>query len=85
MDLLRDHYYAQVSKWTCKFCRHPHAKRMIEAKLVESLQKKSLNFQIQDLVCEKCKLVKADNMSDICANCSGKFVCKETPEAFMET
>jgi hypothetical protein len=39
-------------------------------------------YQVQDLRCEKCKHIKADNMSEVCTNCSGKFVCLRSAEDF---
>jgi DNA polymerase epsilon subunit 1 len=83
LDLLRDPALAS-SKWACRTCGHGYNKEEIEANLVETLMKKSLNYQLQDLVCKKCNEVKADNMSDICTTCSGLFVCKIPPEEFKK-
>lgn len=52
--------------------------------LVEIIQKKTLSYQLQDLICEKCKLVKAENMNDICPNCSGNYICKMNPIDFKK-
>ena len=36
------------------------------------LQRNSMGFQLQDLVCQKCHMVKADNLSTYCS-CSGEY------------
>jgi DNA polymerase epsilon subunit 1 len=54
----------------------------IEAQLVEMLQRRSLAYQLQDLVCGKCGEVKADNTQLICSTCSGKFQTKILPDEF---
>ena len=40
--------------------------------LLELVQRHSLAYQLQDVVCLKCKLVKADNVAVYCS-CSGTF------------
>jgi len=78
MDLLRDTDLVH-RRWRCKSCEHSYDKGVIEAKLVETVLKRSLCYQLQDLICEKCKQVKQENMNDICPNCSGSYVCKLGP------
>lgn len=84
MDLLRDPDLMH-EEWLCNHCRKAYSKPAIEATLVEILQRKSLWYQMQDLVCEKCKLVKQENMSEICTGCSGKFSPKQTEEVFKKS
>jgi hypothetical protein len=76
--------WVMQEEWTCDHCKKNYHKPSIEATLVEILQKKSLCFQLQDLVCEKCKQVKPNNMADICGNCSGKFVNKTSEAEFKK-
>ncbi len=83
MDLLRDPDLLNEN-WNCKYCGHVYSKPAIEARLVDVVLKKSLCFQLQDLMCEKCKQIKAENMSEICGHCSGKFICKESPSEFRK-
>lgn len=81
IDLLRDAKLIH-GIWQCT-CGQPYNKPSIEAKLIEILQKKSLSYQQQDLVCEKCHQVKVENMSELCPSCCGKFVCHaQTSEQF---
>ena len=83
MDLLRDPDM-MGDDWLCNHCKKQYHKPSIESTLVEILQKKTLSFQMQDLVCEKCKQVKLENMSDICSNCSGKFTNKVSESDFKK-
>jgi DNA polymerase epsilon subunit 1 len=81
IDLLRDTDVMMQQKWECPNpdCKHSYDKDAVEERLVEVVRKRSLSYQIQDLKCTKCRMVKADNLSDVCTTCSGKFVCR-TPE-----
>jgi DNA polymerase epsilon subunit 1 len=81
LDLLRDASLLGHN-WTCRYCKHAHSRSRIEARLVDLAQRRSMSYQLQDLRCAKCRLVKADNLSDICANCSGSFMCTESPQSF---
>lgn len=78
MDLLRDPQLLNHS-WECAFCGHLYNKLNIESLLVQRLYQHSYAFQAQDLICQKCKLVKAENLSDICPTCSGTYVCRVSP------
>ncbi len=79
MDLLRDPHVINHS-WECAHCAHRYNKLAIEATLVDKAYQLSYAYQAQDLVCQKCKLVKAENLSDICPQCSGSFVCRMSAE-----
>eukprot|EP01117_Protostelium_nocturnum_P018117 TRINITY_DN7510_c0_g1_i3.p1 TRINITY_DN7510_c0_g1~~TRINITY_DN7510_c0_g1_i3.p1 ORF type:complete len:2083 (+),score=451.15 TRINITY_DN7510_c0_g1_i3:185-6433(+) len=79
LDLLRDPYLI-AGKWKCNNCHNSYHKPDIESRLVEILQKKSVSYQIQDLVCQKCRQVKAENISNSCSQCAGKLVCKSSFE-----
>lgn len=72
LDLLRD--IQLIDDWKCKHCRHDYDKIAVEKRLIDILKRKSLAYQLQDFICEKCNLVKEDNLSLYCKNCSGKFV-----------
>jgi len=85
MDILRDPNLMN-EKWNCIQCGHEYDKSQIEGRLVEILQKKTLNYQLQDLICEKCKQVKDSNCVNSCSVCkNGKFVCKISPETFKQS
>ncbi len=61
---------------------YTHKQSVIERRLVAIVQKYSVAYQLQDLVCKKCRFVKADHMSLLCPKCSGKFVCKTPASDF---
>jgi DNA polymerase epsilon subunit 1 len=44
----------------------------IESQLVWLMQRRSVSYQVQDLVCTLCKQTKATNMADRCT-CAGTF------------
>lgn len=72
IDILRDERILS-GDWNCKFCQHSLDKNGIEKRLVDILQRKSLAYQLQDLVCSKCEQIKEDNNSLYCKSCSGQF------------
>ncbi|KYQ91238.1 putative DNA polymerase epsilon subunit A [Tieghemostelium lacteum] len=69
---------------TCDNCHNQYAKEVIEATLVEIIQRRSMSYQLQDVKCSKCSNVKADNLSETCQVCSGQWRCKESKEVFMK-
>lgn len=81
MDLLRDSHLMSEA-WRCRQCGHSYDQTEIETSLLQIVNKYSLAYQIQDLVCEKCRLVKAENLPVTCLKCAGKFLCKEPQEEF---
>jgi hypothetical protein len=56
--------------WSCEYCSHPYDLGAIEWALVRDAQKLVVAYQVQDVECRRCKLVKRDNMSMHCG-CSG--------------
>eukprot|EP01112_Ceratiomyxa_fruticulosa_P001778 TRINITY_DN11946_c0_g1_i1.p1 TRINITY_DN11946_c0_g1~~TRINITY_DN11946_c0_g1_i1.p1 ORF type:complete len:102 (+),score=23.62 TRINITY_DN11946_c0_g1_i1:200-505(+) len=72
-------------KWACQSCGHPYNKLQVEGTLVGIVQRRSLSYQLQDLKCSTCSQIKAENMGDFCQNCTGKWVCKESKQAFLDS
>jgi len=68
LDLLRDN-----DSLKCTHCFEAYDIYLIEYELVVLVQKLIASQQVQDLICKKCKLVKAENMALLCSNCSGDF------------
>lgn len=56
--------------WACEYCGDPYDLRVIEMDLVRIAQKTFSSYQVQDLLCVKCRLVKKDHMSTHCG-CAG--------------
>ncbi|KAL6048727.1 DNA polymerase epsilon catalytic subunit [Balamuthia mandrillaris] len=71
--------------WRCRQCHHSLDKQQIEMSLVRILQTHSLSYQIQDLSCVRCRMVRAENMSQRCGKCSADFrAAKETQRSMRE-
>merc|ERR1711981_1491679 len=58
--------------YVCEECHNALDLNHIEHNLIESVQKQSMAFQLQDLTCKKCHMVKEDNCSPYCS-CSGEY------------
>lgn len=56
--------------WACEYCGNHYDMRQIELGLTRDAQKLYTAYQVQDLVCRKCNMVKRENMTTHC-NCSG--------------
>jgi DNA polymerase epsilon subunit 1 len=85
IDLLKDPWVSKHN-WKCpiKSCQHSYNKTYIEDRLVNIIQKRSISFQTQDLICEKCRLPKVDTNSLRCSNCSGSFVLRVSDREFKQ-
>ncbi|KAJ2818571.1 DNA polymerase epsilon catalytic subunit [Coemansia furcata] len=69
-----------LPEWECLGCGGAYDRVRIEERLIEQLQALLLAFQIQDLVCGKCRLMKKDNFSVQCMACAGKYQAVVRPE-----
>ncbi|KAJ1920549.1 DNA polymerase epsilon catalytic subunit [Mycoemilia scoparia] len=61
------------NSWACPGCSQAYNRSLIEERLVSILHKMILSYQVQDLKCTKCKMIKQDNLTPHCTQCSGKF------------
>ncbi|KAJ2357938.1 DNA polymerase epsilon catalytic subunit [Coemansia sp. RSA 2618] len=61
------------AEWLCLGCNSAYDRVCIEERLIEQLQSMVLAYQVQDLVCAKCRLMKQDNFSLQCTSCAGKY------------
>ncbi|XP_075389510.1 DNA polymerase epsilon catalytic subunit A isoform X1 [Tenrec ecaudatus] len=87
LDLCKDSAFSQdgaiLPQWLCSNCEEPYDPTVIEAALVEALQKKLMAFMQQDLVCLKCGAVKDTHMPVHCS-CAGDFTLTIHTTAFLE-
>jgi len=58
--------------WKCKYCDDYLNKGHIERRLVDLLNRRIVSYQLQDLKCVKCKMVKNSLVSRYC-ECTGMF------------
>lgn len=89
VDLCRDEHLVGHEldgdlQWACANCSVPYGRDMIEARLVDLVQRASAAYQLQDLVCTKCHAVKPDNLSRYCV-CSGNYECEQSRSSFLGT
>ncbi|OWB70657.1 hypothetical protein B5S31_g336 [[Candida] boidinii] len=70
IDICRDE---EKILWHCDFCQKPYNKLVIEERLISELQKLFTTYLTQDLKCEKCSIIKSNEMSSHCA-CSGNWI-----------
>ena len=42
-------------EWCCSHCGTPYNRDLIEQSLLDTVQKRSMSFVLQDLVCTKCR------------------------------
>lgn len=63
----------QAGNWECKFCFLDLSKEMIESRLLDFVNKRLIAYQMQDLVCKQCKMVKNTIVSQNC-DCTGVYL-----------
>eukprot|EP00039_Didymoeca_costata_P008145 m.108515 g.108515 ORF g.108515 m.108515 type:complete len:2231 (-) comp13968_c0_seq1:73-6765(-) len=81
LDFCRDKNLTEGT-WACEECGNSFDIHAIEQNLIEQVQTRSLAYQLQDLTCSKCHMVKQDNLSSYCS-CSGDYNNTITLEMFM--
>lgn len=60
----------QLRAWACEYCGHAYNLKQIELDLLRMAQKVYTSYQVQDIICLKCRMVKRENMMTHCS-CSG--------------
>ncbi|GJP47493.1 hypothetical protein CLOM_g6680 [Closterium sp. NIES-68] len=77
LDLCRDQLL-QAGEWRCavEHCQHPYDLLWIENALLEVMRHRVRSYQLQDLVCTKCKQVKSSRAAQHCM-CAGTFRCSQ--------
>ncbi|RKP39877.1 DNA polymerase epsilon catalytic subunit A [Dimargaris cristalligena] len=84
LDFCRDLDLLPSRPWLCLGCRHEYDRTTVELALVNLLLRRLQAFQLQDLKCTKCHMVKAENLLPHCASCSAPFaLAKTTQVEFM--
>ena len=82
-DLCRDKDLTEGGAWRCPECEHAYDRDAVEQRIVDTLLHQSMAFQLQDLVCAKCRAVKAENVAEHC-HCSGRFTETASAPALLE-
>lgn len=90
LDLCRDPSFmpdpqnpGSHTPWKCASCEAEYDKRMIEEGLVDIVRRKITGWQLQDIVCKKCRTVKATNMNTTCEKCGGELVCTQNRDEIV--
>ncbi|CAI7888252.1 unnamed protein product [Closterium sp. NIES-54] len=84
LDLCRDQLL-QAGEWRCAVphCQHPYDLLWIENALLEVMRHRVRSYQLQDLVCNKCRQVKSARAALHCT-CAGTFRCSQQAEQLRE-
>lgn len=75
-DFIRDIDFCRNESqdvWNCTSCRKPYNTAAMEEELIGQCNRLVVKYLTQDLVCDRCRLVKSDNMSEFC-KCSGNWL-----------
>ncbi|RLN07683.1 hypothetical protein C2845_PM11G04980 [Panicum miliaceum] len=83
LDLCRDSTL-QGQEWRCVVpqCGQPYHREQMENALLQVVRQRERLYHLQDLVCLRCRQVKAAHLSDQCS-CGGSFQCKEESSYFL--
>ncbi|KAH7426493.1 hypothetical protein KP509_10G003400 [Ceratopteris richardii] len=84
LDICRDAALLERD-WRCSVpqCGHPYDKEWIENALIQVVRQRERLYHLQDLVCSKCRQIKASHLAEQCA-CAGAFRCSETFATFQD-
>jgi DNA polymerase epsilon subunit 1 len=79
LDVCRD------GDWACDQpeCRNPYDHEAIETRLVALVKRRSHAYQLQDVQCAKCRLVKSKNIAPFCTKCAGPFALRTSRDGFL--
>jgi DNA polymerase epsilon subunit 1 len=69
-------------EWLCTGCGTEYDRKTIELQLVDIASRRLVAWQLQDLKCKRCRLVKAENIRDHC-ECSGQYATELSRADFI--
>ncbi|KAK8952512.1 DNA polymerase epsilon catalytic subunit A [Platanthera zijinensis] len=83
LDLCRDPMLLE-QEWRCavRHCSQPYDREQIENALLQIARQRERLYHLQDLVCIRCRQVKAVHLAEQCA-CGGLFRCVEDSSQFL--
>ncbi|XP_072950830.1 DNA polymerase epsilon catalytic subunit A-like [Typha angustifolia] len=84
LDLCRDPTLAE-QEWRCGIpqCGQPYNREQLENALLQIVRQRERLYHLQDLVCLRCRQVKAAHLAEQCPACGGSFRCKEDSSEFL--
>lgn len=84
LDLCRDRALL-TQEWRCGVpqCGQPYNREVMENGLLQIVRPRERLYHLQDLVCSKCKQIKAAHVAEHCA-CAGSFNLKENLSEFRQ-
>lgn len=62
-----------AQSWKCKGCMSEYDKLAIEERMMTYVKRWLTSYQLQDLTCQRCRLVKRDNLSLHCERCGNEY------------
>ncbi|EXB53718.1 DNA polymerase epsilon catalytic subunit A [Morus notabilis] len=82
LDLCRDSALL-AQEWRCAVpqCGQPYDREVMENALLQIVRQRERLYHVQDLVCLRCRQVKAAHLAEQCA-CAGAYRCKEDVTEF---
>ncbi|KAI3783594.1 hypothetical protein L1987_42678 [Smallanthus sonchifolius] len=82
---LREDSALLTQEWRCSVpqCGQPYDREMMENGLLQIARQRERAYHLQDLVCLKCKQIKAAHLAEHCG-CAGSFGLKENATVFRE-
>jgi DNA polymerase epsilon subunit 1 len=58
---------------SCKVCNMQYSKDDMELLLIAEVQKIISKWQLQDIQCVSCRLIRAEELAEVCARCTGQI------------
>ncbi|XP_042374345.1 DNA polymerase epsilon catalytic subunit A-like [Zingiber officinale] len=83
LDLGRDSVFWK-DEWRCAVpqCGQPYNREQMENLLLKIVMQRERLYHLQDLVCIKCRQVKAARLAELC-DCGGSYQCYENASTFL--
>ncbi|KAK1431332.1 hypothetical protein QVD17_07789 [Tagetes erecta] len=80
---LREDSALLTQEWRCSVpqCGQPYDREVMENSLLQIVRQRERAYHLQDLVCLKCKQIKAAHLAEHCG-CAGSFALKEDATVF---
>ncbi|KAI9311051.1 hypothetical protein BX666DRAFT_2032324 [Dichotomocladium elegans] len=78
LDVCRDRNFTlrdgQPQPWRCHSCGAEYDKNLIEQHMLSLVERWLTAYQLQDVQCQRCRIIKRENLLKQCDRCGSEFV-----------
>ncbi|ORX60308.1 hypothetical protein DM01DRAFT_1300034 [Hesseltinella vesiculosa] len=74
---------SSYSIWRCRACKAYYDKTLIESTMTTQVNRWLVAYQLQELVCQRCRWIKQENLLKQCDKCGGEYRATQSKQDLL--